>query len=136
MKGTIQTNVIHMLSYCINFSLLYLLYNYTNLMPSFIFITYYILLICFDIYALFNMNVIYYISTQSLLFLSVLFYYYRLLPKNIKKSIYSIIGWISLIIFLLLNERYNCEKMLSIYLYFPYHIFNRNTWSNTIIYYM
>lgn len=81
-----------MLSYCINFSFLYLFYNYTNLVPSFIFITYYAFLICFDIYALFNMNVVSYIFTQALLFLSVLFYYYHLLPKNIKKSIYSIIG--------------------------------------------
>lgn len=68
------------------------------------------------------MDVVYYISTQSLLLLSVLLYYYPLLSKSIKNKINIISFLIILIIILFLNEKYNCKKMLSIYPHFPYHV--------------
>lgn len=68
------------------------------------------------------MNVVYYIFTQALLFLSVLFYYYPFLTKNIQNIIHVIFFLTTLIIILFLNEKYNCEKMLEIYPHFPYHI--------------
>lgn len=68
------------------------------------------------------MNVIYYIFSQALLFLSVLLYYYPLLTKNIKDKINIIFLLVILIMILFLNEKYNCEKMMSIYPHFPYHI--------------
>ena len=69
------------------------------------------------------MNVVYYIFSQALLFLSVLLYYYPLLPKSIKSKIHIIFVLITVIIILFLNEKYNCEKMMRIYPDFPYHIF-------------
>ena len=69
------------------------------------------------------MNVVYYIFSQALLFLSVLLYYYPSLTKNIKNKINIIFILVLLILILFLNEKYNCEKMLKFYPYFPYHIF-------------
>lgn len=122
IPGSIQINIAHMLSYCVNFAFLFFFYNYTKKIPSGWFILFYVLLIVFDIYVFCNMDVVYYISTQSLLLLSVLLYYYPLLSKSIKNKINIISFLIILIIILFLNEKYNCKKMLSIYPHFPYHI--------------
>ena len=122
ISGSIQLNITHMLSYCINFAFLFFFYNFVKKIPSSGFIIFYVFLIFFDIYIFFNMNVVYYIIGQALLFLSVLFYYYPLLTKNIKKIINIIFFLVLLIIILFINEKYNCEKMMSIYPHFPYHI--------------
>ena len=122
ISGSIQINITHMLSYCINFAFLFFFYNYVKKIPSSGFIIFYVFLIFFDIYIFCNMNVVYYIFSQALLFLSVLFYYYPLLTKNIKKIINIIFFLVLLIIILFINEKYNCEKMMSIYPHFPYHI--------------
>ena len=123
IDGSIQINITHTLSYCINFAFLYFFYNYLKKLPSIWFIIFYVFLIFFDIYTFCNMNVVYYIFTQALLFLSVLLYYYPLLSKIIKDKIHIVFFLVILIIILFLNEKYNCEKMLEIYPYFPYHIF-------------
>ena len=122
IPGTIQVNIIHLLSYSINIALLYFFYNYTNKIPSSWFIILYLLLILFDIYVFCNMNVVYYIFTQALLFLSVLFYYYKLLTMNIKENINTIFILVVIIIMLFINEKNNCEKMMSYNPNFPYHI--------------
>lgn len=122
IKGSIQINITHLLSYCINFAFFYVFYNYVKIIPSIWFLIYYIFLIFFDIYTFFNMNVVYYIFSQALLFLSVLFYYYTFLAKNIKNKINIIFFLVFLIILLFLNEKFNCAKMMSIYPHFPYHI--------------
>jgi hypothetical protein len=122
IPGSIQINITHMLSYCINFAFLYFFYNYVKKIPSIWFIIFYLFLIFFDIYTFCNMNVVYYIFSQALLFLSVLFYYYPFLKKNIKNKINIILFLVILIIILFLNEKYNCEKMMSFYPNFPYHI--------------
>jgi len=87
------------------------------------FILLYIGLIAVDIYTFFITNdVVLYIFTQALLFFSVLFYYYSSLNATIKQNIHSIFFLVILIIGLFLNEKYNCEKMMSFYPHFPYHI--------------
>ena len=121
IPGTIQINITHMLSYSINFAFLFFFYNYAKKLPSNWFIIYYLFLILFDIYAFSNLNVVYYIFSQAVLFLSVLLYYYPFLTKAIKNKINIIFFIVLLIIFLFLNEKYNCEKMLSVYPNFPYH---------------
>jgi hypothetical protein len=122
IPGSIQINITHMLSYCINFAFLLFFYNYMKILPSMWFIAFYIFLIFCDIYTFFNMNVVYYIFSQAILFLSVLFYYYPLLSKKIKDKIHVIFFFVLLIVILFLNEKYNCEKMMSVYPDFPYHI--------------
>jgi len=122
IHGSIQINITHILSYCINFAFLFFFYNYLKKIPSIMFILFYAFLICFDIYAFCNMNVVYYIFSQALLFLSVLVYYYPLLTQKIKDKIHILFFLVSLIIILFLNEKFNCEEMMSFYPHFPYHI--------------
>jgi len=120
--GSIQINITHALSYCINFAFLFFFYNYVQKLPSIPFILFYVFLIFCDIYAFCNMNVVYYIFSQALLFLSVLFYYYPLLNRTMKEKINIIFVIIISIIILFLNEKYNCEKMLDLCPHFPWHI--------------
>lgn len=123
IKGSIQLNIIHLLTYLINFAFFYLFYSYTKKFPNKFFILYLIVLVCLDIYSVFNLTIIYYLSTQSIIFISLLLYYYRLLPKFIQNSIYQLILLVGFVILLVLNETYNCERMLEFYPHFPYHIF-------------
>ena len=121
IPGFIQLNITHMLSYCINIAFLLFFYHYVKKIPKGWFIMFYLLLIVFDIYAFCNMNVVYYIFSQALLFLSVLFYYYSYLPKTIQSKIHTIFFIVLSIILLFINERYNCKNMLAFYPHFPYH---------------
>jgi len=123
IQGPIQINITHILTYCMNIAFLYVFYSYTKKWPSYAFITYMVLLVILDVYTFYNYSFIYYLTTQSIIFISLLVYYFPLLPAFIKKSIYQIIFFVSIVIVLFINETYNCEKMMSIYKYFPYHIF-------------
>jgi hypothetical protein len=123
IQGSIQTNITHLLTYFINLAFFYVFYCYTNKLPSYVFVCYLIALICFDIYALFYLSIVFYIFSQAIIMISLLVYYFPLLPKFIQTSLYKIIFFVGVIILLFLNEKYNCEKMLKIYQYFPYHIF-------------
>jgi len=122
IPGSIQINITHMLSYCINIAFFFFFYNYLKKIPAIWFIIIYSFLILFDIYAFCNMNVVFYIFSQALLFISVLLYYYPLLSQKIKNNIHIIFFLIAIIIILFLNEKFNCKKMMSIYPDFPYHI--------------
>jgi hypothetical protein len=122
INGSIQINIVHSLTYFMNIAFFYLFYTYTKKVPSNEFIVYILFLVLFDIYSFLNLTIIYYLLTQSLIFISLLFYYYPLLPKYIQTNIYSILYLIIVIILLFLNEKYNCNTMISIYPYFPYHI--------------
>lgn len=123
LSGSIQINITHLLTYTMNISFFNLFYFYTNYFPSIIFIIYMIFMIILDIYAFSNFEFVYYLFTQSVIFLSLLFYYYPSLPKFIQKSIYYIFLLVSIVIILFLNESYNCKNMLAFYPHFPYHIF-------------
>lgn len=123
LPGSIQINITHLLTYVMNLSFFNLFYYYTNFFPSIIFLIYLILMIILDIYAFFNFEFVYYLFTQSVIFLSLLFYYFPLLPKYIQKSIYYIFLLVFIVIMLFINESINCKNMLAFYPHFPYHIF-------------
>lgn len=123
ISGSIQINIIHSLTYFMNLAFFYTFYCYTNKLPSPEFVFYLVALICVDIYSFFNLSIIYYLLSQSVIFISILLYYLPLLPTFIQTSVYQIIFLIGIIILLVLNEKYNCEKMLKIYPDFPFHIF-------------
>jgi len=122
IPGTIQINITHSLSYFMNLAFFNAFYSYTNVLPSTEFLIYILLLVCFDIFSVLHLTIIYYLLSQSLIFISLLLYYYPLLPAFIQKAIYSVIFFVIVIIILFLNEKYNCNTMLSIYPDFPYHI--------------
>ena len=123
IEGSIQINITHLLTYFMNLAFLNVFYCYTHLLPNFWFSVYLMILVFIDIYSIFNLTIIYYLLSQSIIFISLLVYYFAKLPKFIQTSIYKIIFFVCIIIFLFLNEKYNCEKMLNFYPYFPYHVF-------------
>jgi hypothetical protein len=123
ISGPIQINITHILTYCMNLAFFNVFYHFTHFFPSYSFIFYMFVLILLDIYAFCNFSFVYYLATQSIIFISLLVYYFPLLPKFIQTSVYQIIFFVGVIILLFLNEKYNCEKMLKIYPHFPYHIF-------------
>jgi len=122
IKGSIQINITHLLTYVMNIAFFYVFYSYTKKFPSKEFIIYMCFLVILDIYTFSNYPFIYYLTTQSIIFISLLVYYFPLLPKFIKNGIYKIIFLVSIVILLFINETYNCKKMMSFYPHFPYHI--------------
>jgi hypothetical protein len=122
IPGSLQTNITHFLTYFINIAFFYLFYCFTKKMPSYAFVLYLLALVCFDIYSLFYLSIVFYIISQAIIMISLFLFYLPLLPESIQKAIYPIIFFIVLIIFLFLNEKYNCEKMMSYCPDFPYHI--------------
>ena len=123
IQGYIQIYITHLLTYFMNLAFFYVFYCYTNTIPSYAFVFCLLLLIFFDIYSVLYLDLTYYLLSQSAIFVSLLLYYFPLLPKGIQMSIYQIIFVVGMIILLAFNEKYNCEKMLAIYPDFPYHIF-------------
>jgi hypothetical protein len=76
IKSSIQIILVHVLAYLLNFAFLYALYKYTNILPSVSLILFLIIILSFDVYAFFNLSLLYYIFTQILFFFSVFIYYY------------------------------------------------------------
>jgi len=123
IPGNIQINITHVLAYFMNIAFFIVLYQYTNIFPSNIFILYLFLLVCLDIYLVFKTSFIYYLISMSMIFISLLLYFFIYLPKSIQNSIYYIISIVLIIISLFINEKINCKSMLSFYPDFPFHIF-------------
>jgi len=126
IAGNLQVNITHTLSYLINFSFVYFIINYTKYYPSFPAIILYLLLICFDIYAFTHLNIAFFILSQGILFISVLLYYYSMLPKILKARFPLLVVLIIFIVFLVLNEIYNCDTMLQFNQDIPYHVMNES----------
>ena len=121
IPGSIQMQITHTLSYLINFSLFYFFYNYTKKIPNIEFIIFYLLVIALDIYSVIKLPLIYYLFTQALLFLSIIFYYRQYIPSKLEKNIYALLFLVIVIIILFINEMYNCEYLISRYQYIPFH---------------
>jgi hypothetical protein len=122
VSGSIQTNIIHFISYGINASLLYLLYRYSGKAPSLWLWVILGFLVVFDIYALFSLPTIFYMISQWAIFLGIFAAYYRQLPKSFQQNI----AWLFVIgIFILSmawNESQNCDTLLDQYPNIPFHI--------------
>lgn len=123
LEGYIQTNIIHIISYFVNFTLFYLLYTMSNIAPSLIFIAFYLLLIMLDVYAFMYLSVVFFIPTQILLIVSIVLYYYQYLPNLLKENIGLFLFLILFISGLVLNEKINGKVLLENYPNFPFHIF-------------
>jgi hypothetical protein len=123
IEGPIQINITHFLTYVMNVAFFAVFYHHTHFFPSVGFLFYMAGLILLDIYAFSNFGFVYYLGTQSLVFISILLYYFTLLPVKVQTSIYWICGLVSFVILLFINEQLNCESMLAFYPDFPYHVF-------------
>lgn len=120
-NSTIQINITHGLAYLMNIAFFYLFYNVTGVLPSFNFIVLILFLIALDIYMVFYYSFIYYLITMSLIFFSLLLFYYSYLPKFVKKNISMIVATVIFIILLFINEKTNCKQMLELYPNVPFH---------------
>jgi hypothetical protein len=127
IDGTIQINITHSLTYLMNMAFFAVCYNYTHFFPSEEFLIYMAALIALDIYAFSYWGFVYYLATQSLVFISLLVYYFTLLPEKVQTSIYWICGLVAFVILLFVNEQFNCERMMAFYPDFPYHVFIEST---------
>ena len=101
IPGNIQINIIHILVYLINFTFFYIFYKQTNKSPSLLFLLYIGIIIILDLYALFKLSIVYYLTTQSLIFISLIIYYYNYLPTFITNKVPHIITTIFSVIILL-----------------------------------
>jgi hypothetical protein len=127
IPGKIQTYVVHFFAYCVNSSLFYFLYNYTSKFPNMGFLCYLFLLVVIDLYALSRTNIIIYLTTQTVIFVSLLLYFYKYLSSRIQQGIKIISILAVLAILLELNEIYNCKTLLSYFPHFPFHILIETT---------
>jgi hypothetical protein len=123
LNNNSQIIVTHLLAYFVNFCYFFALYSYSNILPNIFFLFYLFIIILFDIYAFYKLPFIFYLSSQFLIFISLFLYYYKYFSKDIRNRIPIIFILTLLIILLFINESYNCDKMLSKYSWFPFHIF-------------
>ena len=113
--------LVHVLAYLLNFSLFYALYKYTKKKQSIPFIIFLLIILFFDIYAFFNLSLLYYIFTYILFLFSIFIYYYSLLSNKIKKNLNILLVIVFIAYLGFINESYNCKKMLENFPNFPFH---------------
>lgn len=124
IPGPLQTYVAHALTYGINITAFYAFFSYTGELPSHEIILLLLALVAFDLTALFSGSpIIFYVLSQSLIFIILIINYFSQLPDFIQQGVWAIVGLIVFIMLLMLNEKYNCRAMQDTFPDFPFHIF-------------
>lgn len=121
LPNYIQITIIHSLAYIVNFCYLLAFYNYTNKLPSPLFVTLLVILLVFDIYSFLFLSFVFYFTSSLLIFFSILIYYYNYIPKDKRHYILIILGLGIFIMLCFYNEKINCKKMLEMFPNFPFH---------------
>lgn len=121
IQSNIQVTLVHVLAYVLNFALLYALYKYSNKLPSIAFGVFLTLILSFDVYAFFNLSLLYYLFTQIVFFFSVFIYYYGSLSSLMKSRLNILFVLIGIVYIGFVNEAFHCKQMLEIYPDFPFH---------------
>lgn len=122
MEGKIQNLIIHILATLINICYLYAFYKSTKILPSNPLIAFITVVEIADIYVFNHFSFLYSVFTQLVIFVSIFLYYKPHLPVKYQANIPYIITIVVLILLVLANERFNCEKMLSVFPNFPFHM--------------
>ena len=122
MQGSIQSTVTHTLAYTMNIAFAWAFYQSTGKRPSMLFVFYMILVIGIDMYCFLNRSFVEYLFTSSLIFVSLLAYYYPALPVKVHDSIPNIVAIICVIIALFVNEMLNCAAWMEWNPHIPYHV--------------
>lgn len=112
IPGAMHTNVAHALAYLVNAALFYVGFRRTGLYPS----SFILGLVVSDLHAFFTLPLFYYVVTQAALFLALAAFYAPIV-KNVK----PLAATAAVILLLVLNEKYNCERMLAAYPSVPFH---------------
>lgn len=121
IKSSVQITLVHVLAYILNFAFFYALFKYTNKVPSVSLIVFLAFVLSFDVYAFFNLSLLYYIFTQILFFFSIFIYYHGSLSKIMKGRLNILLILISLVYLGFVNEAFHCKMMLEMFPHFPFH---------------
>lgn len=121
INGNIQSNIIHMIWYFLTFMILITSIKITNKNPSTLMIIILAIIIIIDLYILIKgINKLYMVFTAFMMPIIIVLFYYKYYPSIIRKVIPYLIILLLVLVVLLLNEKFNCELMMS-YATLPYH---------------
>lgn len=121
IKGHFLVTITHIAGFLVNISFLNFLYNYTHILPKLYYLFFLGCILLLDAYSFFNLSFIYFVLTQIFLFVAILYYYYPVLPKQIKSKIQLILLITGLVYLGFVNEKVNCKTMLNMFPKFPFH---------------
>ena len=116
-----MVTITHIAGFLVNISFLNFLYNYTHILPKLYYLFFLGCILLLDAYSFFNLSFIYFVLTQIFLFVAILYYYYPVLPKQIKSKIQLILLITGLVYLGFVNEKVNCKTMLNMFPKFPFH---------------
>ena len=102
IPGAVHTNVAHALSVG---------YRRTRRLPRGL-----VVLVAADLYAFFNLPLLFYVTTQAALFVALDAFY-----TPVVKKVKPLAATAAVILLLVLNEKYNCDQMLAAYPTAPFH---------------
>jgi len=122
IKGNLLFTITHIAGFFVNISFFNFLYNYTHTLPSTYYLLFLISILALDAFSFIHLSFIYFVLTQILLFVAILYYYYPLLPKQMKTKILFILLTTALIYLGFVNEKINCKSMLTAFPNFPFHV--------------
>jgi hypothetical protein len=122
IDGHIQSNVIHVIWYFVSFMILIASIKITKHPPHQYTIILLSIIIFIDIYLSLFTDKLYMIFTGFSLPIIITLSYYNLYPDYMKKNIPYLILLLVIVVILILNEKINCENMIS-FAIFPYHAF-------------
>ena len=111
IPGAVHTNVAHALAYLVNAALLSVGYRRTRRLPRGL-----VVLVAADLYAFFNLPLLFYVTTQAALFVALDAFY-----TPVVKKVKPLAATAAVILLLVLNEKYNCDQMLAAYPTAPFH---------------
>ena len=117
----IQIGLVHAVAYIFNFTFLYALYKYSKKIPSALILLFMGVIVSCDVYAYFNLTLLYYLITQIILFFTIFIYYFKSLSDIMKTKLKWLLVIIGIIYLGFANEVYNGHKMLARFPNFPFH---------------
>jgi len=120
VPGNVQVMVIHLLAYALIVGYIQMFYCRFGIVRPALAVLVGGLLVLDVIFFLSRRSVIYYFTTMSLAFFLIFFMYYPMLPRALQSLVVQILVAIVIVIGLILNERYNCRRMMRLKI-LPYH---------------
>lgn len=134
LEGNMQILIVHVLATLTILCYLYAFYKSTKILPSKLLIAFIKAVEIADIYAFNYFSFLYTFITQLVIFVSIFLYYKPHLPVKYQGNIPYILAIVVLIILVLANERFNCDKMLAVFSKFSIPYDNRKSWNRWILF--
>jgi hypothetical protein len=131
MSGGLQQTVTHFLAFAVNLSLIVLLHRVSGtsskseakrFWPGTWVWALWAALIVLDLWAFFVAGFVWSVLTQVVLFYSIFFAYYSVLPKWVQRLLWVLLLFSGLIYAAVWNEKLHCARMLEFCPWFPWHV--------------